>query len=503
MRVARWTIWVLLLAAAAEAEVVFDPPAWSPDKPLLRAAGVQTQVRLINRGKTTVELGAVRYQGPVFARTAAKSLAPGESAKVSVWVNAPDAYGPFTGTIEVPVAGQPVAKLRLSGTVGHASEVGLLPPEVSSGHYPARADGRRLVVSFFYQPGCEHCAMVLTEVAEPLARYFAAAVDLRIRPSTDMAAFVELQRLRDAYGLKAPAQTYAFVGGQALTDLGVDDKLYRLIVSELAHPTAAPALPPPSTVPAAELHRRLSQLGALAAIGLGAADGINPCAFATIVFLIALLTRLGQGRRVLAAAGLGYALAVFVTYTLLGLGVLRALAQVNQQLLLARLLRYAIAAWAAAIAVFQVRDVLRLRRGAPTRELSVQLPTSFKQRAHGLLRWATGSAEASQRFAWLWVGLATAAAGVLVTLIEMACTSQVYIPVLMLLRSEGWSRHAGRLLLAYNVGFVLPLVLVTGLALSGTGSERLAAWARAHLVACKLTAAALLGLLAALLLILH
>lgn len=482
-----------LWAGAAWADVVFEPPTWSPDKPLLPATGASGQVKLVNRGAHSAQLGALRYHGAAYARTGAKELGPGEAAKVNVWVNASAAYGPIEGRIEVPVDGQPAATLRVSAVVGHASDVGLLPREIGTGRYPARA-GRPLLVRFYYQSGCEHCAAVMREVVEPLARYFGAATKFDIGTLGDMNAYVQLQQLKDAYRVTKPALTYAFVGSHALADLTVNDDLYRLILAELEHPTPAPPLPPPGTVSAQQVHQQLARLGPLAAMGLGAVDGLNPCAFATIVFLIALLTRLGHRRRTLAAAGLGYAAAVFVTYTLLGLGVLRALAHVDQQLAAARALRLVVALWAAFFGVLQVRDVLRLRAGAPTRDLTAQLPTRLKQYAHALLRWST-----SPRWGWLVVGLATAAAGVAVTLIEMACTSQVYVPVLMLLRSEGWQARAGRLLLSYNLGFVLPLLAVTGLAIGGVGSAALAGFARRHLAGCKLALAAMLIGLAVLL----
>ena len=98
---------------------------------------------------------------------------------------------------------------------------------------------------------------------------------------------------------------------------------------------------------------------------------------------------------------------------------------------------------------------------------------------------------------------ATAGAGVLVTLVEMVCTSEVYLPVLALLPTAGVRSRQMALLLAYNAGFVLPLAVVVGLAWRGVGSERLAAFARRHLGAVKLGLAGLLVGLAAVLVMAH
>ena len=55
-------------------------------------------------------------------------------------------------------------------------------------------------------------------------------------------------------------------------------------------------------------------------MGAGLLDGLNPCAFATIVFMVNLLLLLGHSRRRILEVGLTYSAAVFVTYLLIGLG---------------------------------------------------------------------------------------------------------------------------------------------------------------------------------------
>ncbi len=57
----------------------------------------------------------------------------------------------------------------------------------------------------------------------------------------------------------------------------------------------------------------------------GLADGLNPCAFSTLVFLVSLLAVARvRGRRLL-AVGASFCAATFLAYTALGLGLLQAL----------------------------------------------------------------------------------------------------------------------------------------------------------------------------------
>jgi len=60
-------------------------------------------------------------------------------------------------------------------------------------------------------------------------------------------------------------------------------------------------------------------------IGAGLLDGINPCAFATMIFLISYLSvRKRQGRELLATGG-AFTLGVFLAYLGVGLGFLKFL----------------------------------------------------------------------------------------------------------------------------------------------------------------------------------
>ena len=82
-------------------------------------------------------------------------------------------------------------------------------------------------------------------------------------------------------------------------------------------------------------------------------------------------------------------------------------------------------------------------------------------------------------------------AGVIGSLLESACTGQVYFPVLAGLARESSTRTRRlMLLLWYNLLFVLPLLGVFGVTLAGVSSERLAKFSRSNLSLAKL----LLGL---------
>ncbi len=92
--------------------------------------------------------------------------------------------------------------------------------------------------------------------------------------------------------------------------------------------------------------------------------------------------------------------------------------------------------------------------------------------------------------------LAAFAAGVVVSLLELACTGQIYLPTIYFVFGVPELRlHALLYLVLYNIMFVVPLIVVFALTYGGTSSARLGALAERHVGLVKLgTSALFLGL---------
>ena len=490
-----WLIVVGLALWPAAAQVVIDPPRWDLDPPPAAGQTVSREFTVTNRGRRPVQVQQVTADEPLVPGLAGKQLPPGSSVSLRVLLRAVDpAKAPLDLRAEVRLAldspDQPQVVLPVAGQVVPADQASPLPLGLRGPPRKLRPGQAPLSIEVFWNSGCGSCNRFMKRIVEPLRASLGEAALWHLGDLLQPAEFARAKRLKRAYGLAADANTYAFVGAHALAGEQIDAELPALLPAELARPSRAPARLALELAGDADETGllRLTTRSVAAMLGLGALDGLNPCAFATAVFLLALLTRLGGQRRTLAAAGASYAAAVFITYTLLGLGLISALDRLSYRPLLADLLRWAVATLALAAALTQTRDVLALRRGAPTRELSAQLPTRLKQAVHHLLRGMTRPGLGT-----LAVVAGAVLAGVGVTLIEMVCTSQVYLPVLVGLRQPALRQRAIPLLLTYNVGFILPLLVVLSAVWQGTGSERAAAWAKAHLVAAKLALALLMA----------
>lgn len=219
----------------------------------------------------------------------------------------------------------------------------------------------------------------------------------------------------------------------------------------------------------------------------GLADGINPCAFTTLVFLVSFLQHEGLSRRRVLLAGAGYVGAVFVVYFAL----LTALFDAFRFAHGVRWVGVGVSVVAILVslgfAAAHISDLVRHRRTGAVTGMSASLPRRWVVRIHDSIRWGLRSRT-------LFLGAATA--GALVAVVESACTGQVAFPTMAYLAKEGAGRgetlKGVGYLLVYVSAFIVPLIVVFAVALAGLSSNRLAAWTRAHFAATKLILAIVL-----------
>ena len=233
---------------------------------------------------------------------------------------------------------------------------------------------------------------------------------------------------------------------------------------------------------------RFRSMGIWTVVGAGLLDGINPCAFATMIFLISYLSlRKRQGRELL-LTGAAFTLGVFITYLGVGFGFLRFLASLDILQQVGRWVYGVTAALCLGLALGSLLDYRKARSGRLD-EMSLKLPDRMRGWIKVLIREGSGS----RYFVLAALGL-----GFGVSLVELACTGQVYLPTLMFMLSvPQWHAQATLALVLYNVMFIVPLVVVFGLVYLGTTSEQLIAWMTKRAAAVKLGMAVLFLLLAA------
>ena len=185
-------------------------------------------------------------------------------------------------------------------------------------------------------------------------------------------------------------------------------------------------------------------------IAAALADGINPCAFAVLIFLILSLITL-ESRKKMLAVGLTFIFAVFCFYFLSGLG-LFALIQTAG---LSRLISVIAAAIAIAAGVISILSVIGGEQGPAL--------LSIPDRGKGIIEPYIKKASIPAAFI----------VGILVGMFELPCTGGIYLAILSLLSNRMSLVEGIPFLLLYNLFFILPLLIILGVFVLGLPVERL------------------------------
>lgn len=181
-------------------------------------------------------------------------------------------------------------------------------------------------------------------------------------------------------------------------------------------------------------------------LAAGVADGFNPCAFALLVLfatftltLVNAVTADGrptdEARRRLLGAGAMYVGAVWITYFVIGLGLLSFLGWLGRDHLVARVASML----ALLMALWMLKDIFLPGVG----------PSMIAPRGtHGRMQ------KAMERG-----GLGgMLIAGVLVGICTVPCSGAIYLDIVAVLHASGGGPTGYALLLLYNVAFIVPLL---------------------------------------------
>jgi hypothetical protein len=265
--------------------------------------------------------------------------------------------------------------------------------------------------------------------------------------------------------------------------------------TKLPPPTSTPpSTPTPEEMKKAEesIIQRFKSLGILTIISAGLLDGINPCAFATLIFFISYLTFLGRKRKEILYVGLGFSGAVFATYLLIGFGILSFIQHFSFLPIFSRIVYILTIVFALVLGSLSFYDYVQLKQGRPY-EMKLQLPNFLKRRIHQTIR------EESKSTRYL---LAAITAGFIISLLEFTCTGQVYLPTILFVTNIPSLRTSAlSYLILYNLMFILPLLIIFGVVYWGVTSEQLAFFLKKRASSIKLFTSLLFFALAGILIL--
>ena len=348
----------------------------------------------------------------------------------------------------------------------------------------ASPDGDRqgkVYLAMFDKAGCRDCARVEHMLAN-LKRKYPGLVTKKLLSSWPEDVLIH-EAMCEMIGVPKDRRLIAptiLVGNDYLiTDEITDYKLDALVRKYLDTDQAPPwqGATMGATKAKDRIIERFKSFGISAVLGAGLIDGINPCAFATIIFFITYLTATGRKGRDILMAGGAFTLSVFLTYFFVGLGAFKFIQSLAGFSVVSRVFYFLIAVLALTFGLLSLYDYYKIRQGR-VRDMKLQLPTLLKDRIHRAIQ---------KNVKMRSVVLGAFVTGCLISLLELACTGQMYLPTIAFVASvPELRRNAVSSLVIYNLMFVLPLILVLVASFYGASSQRFGRLLQRHLGQVKI-----------------
>ncbi len=191
----------------------------------------------------------------------------------------------------------------------------------------------------------------------------------------------------------------------------------------------------------------------------GLIDGVNPCAFAVLIFFLDFLFTISKHssqsevkRRVL-TIGSVYIASIYLAYLLIGVGLLKAFTILPFPNLIAQLGAILVIM----LGVINIKDYFFYGRW-----FSLKIPSRQGQLITRVIRKATIPS--------------ICLVGFLVALFEFPCTGGIYVAIIGMLAVKTVQIQALIYLLIYNVAFVLPLMIILAFASNKQIIDRMNGW---------------------------
>jgi len=341
-----------------------------------------------------------------------------------------------------------------------------------------------LELYFFGSSTCGECQQIKHTLLYPIGQEFADKLKINYYDTEDSKDYELMMRMERQYKVANPSPQELFLpdtfllgfesimaNGRAMIEEYLNDPQRRL---------AAIAVEEPAGDVNEALKERFDQFAFFSIVAAALVDAVNPCAIATIIFLVSFLATQKRKRTEVLAVGFAFAGTVFLTYLLLGIGAFKVITMLKQYFWVSRVIKWAAVTMAAIVGIISIIDALRFKKSGDAKEITLQLPKSVKLRIHKII---TENMKGNRLI------IGTIITGFLVTLLEAVCTGQVYLPTIVLMSqsSDNSMKLIGWLyLIMYNFIFVVPLLAVMVAAYYGMKWTDLSKLMQKHMTLVKL-----------------
>jgi len=322
--------------------------------------------------------------------------------------------------------------------------------------FPSAYEEKEICMLLFYNPKCSSCRE-FRRMLDILATKY--PLDIKVYNINLEENYDLLLDYYEKYNITKSHSTNLFVGDKYFYSIAQKDEIEGEIKKWLHTGLDCPT---PGKGNPEEFLKKYTLIAV--AVG-GLLDGVNPCAFATLIFFIAYLERVKRKEAIL-PIGISFAIAIYICYFLIGLGFLEFLNAIEGIEILSLYLYGVIGFSAVILGFFSLYDFVAIRK---EKKVVLQLPNFLKKRRGRVIKRITED----KKIALL--ALIAFISGFLISAIEFACTGQILLPIIAVIKSSTASKTLALIyLIIYNIMFILPLLFILALFYFGYSSKEMA-----------------------------
>ena len=336
-------------------------------------------------------------------------------------------------------------------------------------------------VVYIDEQGCPECAKIRDfDIVDKLEQEGIIVIVYDIFRDTDMALAYNFTY---GYGNKASsgvifAGDQAFRGYEAIKQ-GFEQGLIQLAAQQ-------PLLDVSGFDPdAIELFR--GWRGVLEAVFIGLLDGFNPCEIAMLLMFISMIGFL-KTKHIILIASISNISAIFLTYILLGIAYIFLLDFATGQLDWLQISLYSGFTLLALLLFGLTFHDMIITRQKKYDQIKAQMPNRFKKFNQKIMEKFTKVIHSEKRDKKFYITLVFIPfiVGIVVALVEAICTSTPYLFFLSRIQAHytqgsGISMYEVSLLVIFNIMFVMPLIVITFIAVVTQSIHGVSDFIRRHL----------------------
>lgn len=329
----------------------------------------------------------------------------------------------------------------------------------------------KICIHYFVKDECSQCKNLASFLNDIARKY---NIDFKIYNISENEGNKELyEKLKAYYKVQYSGFPIVFLGDTYLVgDKSIKENIEKVILRCQQQGCPCPVeglsntlkqLPHPSTFTPEEKQKikiplfgreiEISSTSSLIGLGviLGLADGINPCMFSVLLFLLTYLLAIGSKKKAI-KAGLIFALGVFLVYFLFMAGMINLINLFG----MIQKIKIIVAVFALIAGLIMIKDFF-----AYGKWFSLEIPEKVKPTVEKLIKRGTIPSAVLLAF--------------LSSLVELPCTAGIPLVYTTLLAQRGGGYII--YLLWYNLFFVMPLFLIiTGVSLAWMQVDKLEKW---------------------------